>query len=93
MMGCKFLVLGDFAGQLLPITAHTDNFDYDNIADSHFMHDLCNGLRIELTEFRRGPDMDHFRFMQTLYCKELDLKAAIKDAKARYVRSERDPTI
>ena len=89
--GCKFLVLGDFAGQLLPITSQTNDFDYDSIADSDFMHDLCNGLRIELTEFRRGPDMDHFRFMQTLYCKELNLKVAIKNANTRYFRSERDP--
>ena len=51
------MVIGDVAGQLLPISAQHDDFDYDNIADSDFMHDLCNGLRLELTEFRRGPDM------------------------------------
>ena len=91
MMGCKFLIVGDFSGQLLPISAGSDGFDYDKIADSDFMHDLCNGLRIELTEFRRGPDMDHFRFMQSLYDPALQLATAIKNAKARYPRSDRHP--
>ena len=67
MMGCNFLTLGDFEGQLLPITAGTDAFDYDNIADSDFMHDLCNGLRIDLTVYRRGMDQEHFKFMRKLY--------------------------
>ena len=88
MMGCKCLVLGDFAGQLLPITAQTDNFDYNKIADSDFMHDLCNGLRIDLTEFRRGPDLNHFGFMQSLYDPSLQLATAINNAKAFYPRSD-----
>ena len=65
MVGCKFLILGDVDGQLLPITAGTDDFDYDKLADSDFMHDLCNGLRIDLTEYRRGKDQEHFKFMHS----------------------------
>ena len=75
----------------MPITAGTDGFDYNKIADSDAMHDLCNGLRIELTEFRRGPDMEHFRFMTSLYDPDLALQMAIKNAKARYHRSDRAP--
>ena len=89
MVGCKFLILGDFDGQLLPITAGTDDFDYDKLADSDFMHDLCNGLRIDLTEYRRGKDQEHFKFMQKLYNRERSLKPCITAAMRQYQRSER----
>lgn len=59
MMGCRFPVLGECAGPLRPTTAQTDEVVYGSVADSDFMHDLCNGPRVELTEFRRVPDMDH----------------------------------
>ena len=66
MMDCNFLILGDFSEQLLPISAATDRFDYDGIAGSDFMHDLCNGLRIDLKAYRRGKDQEHFKFMQRI---------------------------
>ena len=91
MCGCKFLILGDFAGQLLPITAQTDEFDYEQVADSDFMHDLCNGLRIDLTEYRRGSDMRHFHFMVDLYNPALHIKDAIAAAKERYPRTDAEP--
>ena len=51
MMGCNVLILGDVSGQLLPMSSTIDDFDYDTIAESDFMHVLCNGLRIDLTEY------------------------------------------
>ena len=65
-----------YVRQLRVVCAHTcdvandvtyDAFDYDAVADSNFMHDLVNGLRIDLTKYRRGTDQKHFQFMVSLY--------------------------
>ena len=51
--GCNLIVMGDFAGQLPPITDH-DNFDlWKQFPHSAFMHDLCGGFRVRLNKFRR----------------------------------------
>jgi len=76
-IGCRLIVLGDFAGQLPPITDH-DRFDlWKQFPHSQFMHDACGGLRITLNKFRRCKllqdgtygvaDYDHFCFVRSLY--------------------------
>ena len=91
MMDCDFLILGDIDGQLLPISAATDRFDYDGIAGSDFMHDLCNGLRIDLTECRRGTGQEHFKFMQGIFDRKWSLKSCIEAAKVHFPRTDEEP--
>ncbi len=52
------------------------------------MHDLVNGLRIDLTEYRRGSDQGHFQFMQKLYDPDWKLEKCLAEAKKKYPRIE-----
>lgn len=91
MLGCPFRILGDCGGQLLPITMAMDDFDYDKIAESDFMHDLCKGFRIGVREHRRGTGQEHITFMQRLYDRSWALESCIDAAKKRYLITERTP--
>ena len=49
LTGWKFLVVGDSAGQLMPMFDRwSDSFQNRDVATSQFMHDLTRGLRCEL---------------------------------------------
>ena len=67
-----FVVVGDFAGQLCPISDRwKDAMDRHGIQDGDFMHSLVNGLQIHLSTCRRldKDDWPHFALTQSLYKK------------------------
>jgi energy-coupling factor transporter ATP-binding protein EcfA2 len=70
-VGVYFVIVGDFAGQLCPISDHwKDAMDGRGIQDSDFMHSLVNGMQIHLTTCRRcAEDLPHFALTQSLYRK------------------------
>ena len=71
LVGVKFVIIGDFAGQLMPIFDRWgDAMQKHDIQNSDFMHGLCNGLQVHLTTCRRCPDdLPHFNLVQSLYSK------------------------
>lgn len=91
MTGCTCMIRGNFDGKRLPVTSVRDDVDYDNVAESDFMHVLCNGLRIDLTEYRRGTDQAHYKTMQRLYDRNWALESCIGAVEKRYPNTERNP--
>ena len=71
LAGWKFVVCGDFRGQLLPMFDRWgDVMRAKNIAKSRFMYDLVNGLSCQLSTCRRCPDdKPHFDLVMALYDK------------------------
>jgi hypothetical protein len=76
-IGGRLVILGDFAGQLPPISDH-DRFDlWKQFPHSEFMHDICGGLRVTLNKFRRckllpdgtyeTADYNHFQLVRSFY--------------------------
>ena len=55
------------------------------------MHDLVNGLRIDLTKYRRGTDQRHFQSMVSLYDRSWPLEECVAAARARYPRTDKAP--
>ena len=72
-VGCRFVCMGDVAGQIPPITDQHRLGLWRNIDESRFMKELCGGLRITLRKFRRHPkngrpaDYGHFCFVGSIY--------------------------
>ena len=67
LLGCKFVVMGDFRGQYLPIG---DPFAHllDRTETSSLMHSLCAGFHVHLSENHRcKSDPGHFDFYCSLY--------------------------
>jgi hypothetical protein len=50
------------------------------------MHQLVNGLSIQMNKYRRGKDYEHYMFVKGIYPRDAkeDLKAALQQARARY---------
>lgn len=71
------------------MSSTTDDFDYDMIAGHNVMHVVYNGLRIDLTEYRRGTGQAHFIFMQWLDDRSWALGSCIDAAKTRDPRTQR----
>jgi len=69
LVGWKFVICGDFRGQLLPMFDRWgDVMKAKNIAKSRFLYDLVNGLSCQLTTCRRCPDdKPHFDKVMALY--------------------------
>jgi ribosomal protein L37AE/L43A len=69
LVGWNFVVCGDYAGQLLPITDRWgDAVAAKGIEWSRFLGELVNGLRCELTKNRRsGDDLCHTANLESLY--------------------------
>ena len=65
-IGCKIVVLGDFAVQLCPIADQNRIGLWKRLPHSDFMHDLCEGLHVKLQKFRRGGDYGHLSFVGRL---------------------------
>lgn len=85
----SFLISGDFAGQLLPVSAGKDGFDDASLEQSNFMHCVRNGLRGELTHFRRTgadgtSDRVHSDFVLGLYPHDLSLAECLQVATRHY---------
>jgi hypothetical protein len=68
LVGWKFVVCGDFEGQLLPMRDRwRDVMEARDVATSAFMHGLVEGLACRLTTCRRCPDdRPHFLRVQAL---------------------------
>ena len=67
-MGVRFIILGDFKGQLKPIYDRwQDAMDEKDIAKSQFLHEMCGGLEVQLTKYRRGADALLFKRYTNLY--------------------------
>ena len=85
LLGAKFVLLGDFKGQELPI--------YDgwkipgSIGDTVLVQQLCNSLNFGMSKNRRcSTDLEHFQFYSNLY-KDVDSPEwglSLMDARLRY---------
>jgi hypothetical protein len=83
--GARMAVFGDIAGQLPPIADQHREALWTTLERSNFMHDICNGLRVELHKYRRGDDYEHFNFVGSIYpCMGVSLQAALDAARERY---------
>lgn len=84
--GAIFVVFGDWAGQLPPIPDRENLDMWKKLPKSDFMHQLVNGLSIQINKYRRGKDYDHYRFVKSIYpydSKE-ELGSALRQARVRY---------
>ena len=61
------LFFGDWAGQLAPISDREAIDIWKELPTSDFMHQLVNGLSIQVNKYRRGKDYDHFKFVKSIY--------------------------
>ena len=60
-MGNRFVLVGDFNGQLQPIFDRWgDVAKHAYLSSSTLIHNMCNGLHVQLTEYRRGVDPELF---------------------------------
>ena len=52
---------------------------------SAFMHDLCEGLFVQMQRYRRGDDFDHFKFVGAIYPRHnIEFGVALDLARERY---------
>ena len=81
-IGGRFMCFGDFDGQFEPFK---DRWQMDASLHQHsaLMHELCGGLRIELTKYRRGTDLDLFKWYHGMYDKE-DVASLVEESRRRY---------
>ena len=82
-IGVQFYIFGDF-NQFKPIFLDDPKRKWSSMDSSDFMHDLCNGCKIEFTKYRRGTDQDHFDFVGSIYPHKTCLEDALKQARAKY---------
>ena len=79
------IVAGDMDGQIQPIADRNRLHKLNGFDRSQFMHDLCEGFRVELHKYRRGDDAAHFEFVGSIYPKyKISLEDALKAARKRY---------
>ena len=73
--------MGDVAGQLPPIADQNREELWSTVDKSDFMHQMCNGLRVELCKFRRGGDEQHYNFVGSIYppCRLADVLAMARE--------------
>ncbi len=78
-VGAKFVTFGDYQGQFKPFV---DRWKLDVSPEwSPLMHQMCNGLHIQVTKYRRGTDMDLFQWYCSLYGEECPL---VEESRRRY---------
>ena len=65
--GAIFVVFGDWAGQLAPLSDRETIDIWKELPTSDFMHQLVNGLSIQINKYRRGKDYDHFKFVKKAF--------------------------
>ena len=79
------IALGDFGGQLLSIADQHLGEKLRDFPMSDFMHDLCNGLYVQLQRYRRCDDLSHFCFVGSIYPKHnVELEVALELSRERY---------
>jgi hypothetical protein len=63
-----FVLVGDADGQRKPtFDKWQDSMNLHDIRDSALIHELCGGLRLNLSTYRRGTDLQLFKDMKALY--------------------------
>ena len=84
--GAVFVVFGDWDGQLSPISDRDNEDIWKQLPTSDFMHQLVNGLYVQVNKYRRGTDVDHYNFVKSIYPRENeeDLSGALLKARLRY---------
>jgi len=88
--GNIIIVAGDMDGQFQPIADQHQLEKLEGFDRSDFMHDLCNGLRVEMVKYRRGKGLgfDHFTFTGRLYPQTgISLAGALQAARHKYPAS------
>ena len=91
-LGVEFYIFGDFAGQFAPIMLNDPKNKWSTMDSSDFMHDLCNGLKIEFKKYRRGDDFEHFKLVGSIYPQKMNLSEALIKARAAYPIKEIIPS-
>ena len=84
--GAVFVVFGDWDGQLSPISDRDIQEIWKQLPTSDFMHQLVNGLHVQVNKYRRGTDVDHYNFVKSIYPRDNaeDLHSALIRARLRY---------
>jgi len=83
--GNIIIAAGDMDGQFQPIADQHQLDKLEGFDRSDFMHDLCNGLRVEMHKYRRGDDYAHYQFTGSLYPSTgITLEDALQLARQRY---------
>jgi hypothetical protein len=78
-VGARFLVFGDYQGQFKPFV---DRWRLNVSPEwSPLMHQMCAGLRISVTEYRRGTDLGLFQWYCSLYEEE---RPRVEESRQRY---------
>ena len=89
-LGHEIYVMGDYEGQFTPIEDSHRQAQWEQLWNSRFMLDMCNGLRIKLNKFRRQAadgrplDFDHFQFVGSIYPGRMCLTDALMQARDQY---------
>jgi hypothetical protein len=89
-MGVLFIVVGDFDGQQKPIFDRwNDAMEQHDIRDSNLLHEMCGGLHVRLTVYRRGLDQQLFDSYTALYrhadnCNRAELECMFEGVAQRY---------
>lgn len=77
-IGAKFIIFGDYQGQFGPMM---DRWQLSVCPEfSPLMHQMCNGLHIKVTEYRRGTDQELFKFYYSMY----GLTPLVEESRRRY---------
>ena len=78
-LGARFIVFGDYQGQFKPFV---DRWRLDTSPEwSPLMHQMCAGLHIRVTEYRRGTDLQLFKWYCSLYGDE---RPRVEESRRRY---------
>ena len=68
LMGVRFIFAGDLDGQFKPIFDQWgDAMKAKDLRKSAFLHEMCGGLHVKLTVYRRGTDEGLFKWYTGLY--------------------------
>ena len=88
LVGWNFIFVGDPRGQFLPIFDRWGEVDLTSLERSSLLHNLCNGLKIELEVYRRGVDQSLFDYYFSLYQKDMTdprvCRDCVEEACTRY---------
>jgi hypothetical protein len=69
LVGVIFIIVGDADGQRKPIfDCWQDAMNTKDIRKSSLIHELCGGLRVRMSVYRRGVDQSLFDLFTSLYC-------------------------
>jgi hypothetical protein len=81
-LGAHFVFFGDFKGQFAPFIDRW-NFKNVNWEWSPLMEGLSNGLRIEISTYRRGKDLELFNWFYGMYGQE-EVAGLVQESRERY---------